>query len=79
MKDMKQGTEGTKEEGLGVSIGEGNHVPKDYGHLQDTYPTFHVVLSNTGLPWAEPTLAGLTSFQSGLACVIWPTDGSPCS
>lgn len=31
MKDMKQGTEGTKEEGLGggaVSIGEGSQVPE---------------------------------------------------
>lgn len=62
---MKQGTEVTKKEGLGVSTGEGCE------HFQGMHPTFHIVLSNTGLTWAQPTLVGLTSFQSGLACVIW--------
>lgn len=68
---MKQGTEEAKKEGLGVSIGEGSQVLESCEHLQDMHPTFHVVLSNTGLTWAQSTLVGLTSFQSGLACVIW--------
>lgn len=45
MKDVKQGTEGTKEERLGVSVGEGSQVPEVYGHLLDT----PVTSSNTGL------------------------------
>lgn len=65
------GDRGTKKEGLEVSIGKGSQVPKGCGHSQDTLPTFHTVLSNTGLTWAQSTLVDLTSFQSSLACVIW--------
>lgn len=55
---MKQRTQMTKEEGLGVSVGEGSQVPEGCEHLQDTHPTFHVVLSDTGLAWAQSACGG---------------------